>query len=57
MMKIKVPRNMRKGPHMHKQMQKQPGTLNSGVEVGTPLPVTNAEGMVALHQNVPIPKQ
>ena len=57
MMSIKVPRNVRKGPHMHKQMQKQPGTLKPTVEVETPLPVTNAEGRVTLHQSVLIPQQ
>ena len=42
---------------MHKQMQKQPETLKPTVEVESPLPVTNVEGRVTLHQSVPIPQQ
>ena len=55
MMRIKVPMNMRKGPHMHTWMQKQPRILKPTVEVEILLPAPNMEGMDIYHQTVPTP--
>ena len=49
MMMIRVRTDTMKGPHIHKQMQKQPVPLKPTVGVETPLPVTNVEGRDIYH--------